>query len=172
MKLSNTVKENVIGKEMPWLLPLLPEWAESFRVEVIDTDLLVMKPRGHQGAYGWTKFADIYFVNSKGEKVGEVGECTIQDGVRAHYEWSWRRPFLRRVEIPFMRKVPETVEQALKRLDPLADDVRYIVVIDKEIVLHRLPKPKNVRFKDWLQSKLDEEASILSKQLAKLDEKS
>ena len=170
MKINEETKRVLVRSGLGWVVPLLPEFADVFKVELIDLDTLSLGPEGGDIGNGefWAKTKMLLF-GAEGKPIGEVGgQHTSQVNV---FKWSWKWPFIRSATESETYDVYETVEQAVRRI-PASDQIRFIVSIPKygrnsgTVIIRKL-RASDKDLKARLQQKADEEVENLNEILAR-----
>jgi len=131
----NEATRKIIAKEKPWLLALIPDNAETFHVQVIDLNTLELCPNACRGPYAdnWYLLDEIYLIDSAGRVIGKVGEGFVQQLQQRKWRWQMKKTFpffqlLEKVSIPKETQAPETVGQALERIQG-AEKTRYVLCL-------------------------------------------
>jgi hypothetical protein len=172
MKINNETLA-VIKKELPWIGDFLPEFTNTFKVQIIDLDLLSLTPKGYYESSGWRARGRVLLIAGDGHFAGEVGK---KKGPVSESQFCFRWPFVKHVEVIQDIEFRETVEDAIRRLGKSTDGVRYIMEIkelgcdwDPAIVtLHKLPK-KISTLRYWIDQKAIELNDELHAKLAEAD---
>ena len=155
MEVSETSMK-ILGKELPWA-PKRLEWfkATNYRVEIIDLDTLALK---HNSSSYHNEL--IVFYDEDGKFIAQVGREEVN-----RPRLTLKPPFVKMAKIWRWMKT-ETIEQALVRLSPKSDCVRYIVhgEMGKYITIEKVPS-RIPSLKLWLENKEREEARKLHEKL-------
>lgn len=144
MTMMSVAYREVLRRQLEWLPDLLPAKTRSFTFQVIDLDTLSLRPNGEwMRSDPFRKKGSIFFLDEKGNKLGEVG---VKEKAYTTLAWSWKR--FRFISMAATRRIGfcETVERALSGMTyPDKIKTRYILELSSayyggDAVLHKLPK--------------------------------
>ncbi|MBN1778726.1 MAG: hypothetical protein JW816_00685 [Candidatus Buchananbacteria bacterium] len=117
---------------LEWLVPLLSQRITSFKVELIDLDVLSRGPNGVMYGEYFRPLSQLFLFDGNGQKIVEVGG----KGTISRDEWTFslfQWPPLRRSPVLRDWCYFETVENALRRLsDKEVNSIRFIVDVPNE----------------------------------------
>jgi hypothetical protein len=172
MKINNETLA-VIKKELPWIGDFLPKFTNTFKVQIIDLDLLSLTPKGYYNSNGWRARGRVLLIDGDGHLAGEVSK---KKGLVSESQLCLRWPFVKHTEVIQDIKFRETVEDAIRRLGKLTDGVRYVMEIKDlgldwdpaTVTLHKLPK-KISTLRYWIDLKAIELRDELHAKLAEAD---
>ncbi len=124
MKINQETRK-VLKKELPWLPDLLSHLVREFRVEMLDLDVLSIRP-------GWYGNSHVYLLDKDGKKIGEVG-CV-------HHKSKLLWPIYKAITALFgpvkgswylyAEYFAENLEEALERLRPESWNTQFVLNID------------------------------------------
>jgi len=139
MEMSVRFREEVLRKELKWLPDLIPPHVTDFSSKRLDlNDLAIQATHEELGNFVY-RFITIFFIEENGDVLGRVGVRTVS----CTHEPSWlgKQFGLRATTRAHEEEFEETVEEALLRLSPEANRVRYILHITFEsATLIKVPK--------------------------------
>jgi hypothetical protein len=127
----------VLRKQFPWLPDLLHEVNGEFKAQVLDLDALSLTVSAEYDFYR------IYLVTKEGVKIGEVSrEFRLR---KMMWPFSWlAKMFGEPGGIHMEAFFYETLEDALKRLQPASKNLQFVLHLNGyHVTLYKVPKGVN-----------------------------